>query len=156
MVPDRWKIKDIGGLLHSAIGINITERDCYRFLKIYLNLSLREIMIKHKDFVVSSRKRAYSMYLDPLLKEIDLRNTEPVSKDSKYIKSMLSIDGFRESWRNACPRTFYLGRIESDPFRFSKPACEPKPTQRLGLLCTRGLSPLRMQAPPWQALRLLR
>ena len=87
VVPDRWKIKDIGGLLHSAIGINITERDCYRFLKIYLNLSLREIMIKHKDFVVSSRKRAYSMYLDPLIKEIDLRNREPISKDSKYIKS---------------------------------------------------------------------
>ena len=47
-VNERWLIKDIGGLYHSAIKFGITERDCYRFLMTYFNCSLRDLFLINK------------------------------------------------------------------------------------------------------------
>jgi len=41
-VPRRWRVKDLGGLLYSALDIGLTRRDCYRFLKNYTKTPLRE------------------------------------------------------------------------------------------------------------------
>ena len=83
-VPERWLVKDIGGLYHSAIQFGFTERDCYRFLMIYFNCSLRDLFSKHKNFLKKARRRAFSMYMKPLMSEIDIGSKEPLSNLSLY------------------------------------------------------------------------
>lgn len=43
-VPRRWLVKDLGGLCYSALDIGLTRRDCYRFLKNYTGMPLRELL----------------------------------------------------------------------------------------------------------------
>ncbi len=85
-VPERWLVKDIGGLYHSAIQFGLTERDCYRFLMIYFNCSLRELFSKHQNFLEKARSRAFSMYMKPLMAEIDISSKKPLSNQSLYKK----------------------------------------------------------------------
>ena len=85
-VPKRWIVKDIGGLYHSALNIGLTESDCYLFLKTYFDLPLREILSKHNRFLESSRKRAFSMYMKPLLQSIDLRRSLEATENERYIR----------------------------------------------------------------------
>tara|TARA_B100001540_G_scaffold313098_1_gene335396 strand:- start:28 stop:1533 length:1506 start_codon:yes stop_codon:yes gene_type:complete len=85
-VPERWLVKDIGGLYHSAIQFGLTERDCYRFLMIYFDCSLRELFSNHQKFLKKTRTRAYSMYMKPLLAEIDLSSKAPLPHQSLYKK----------------------------------------------------------------------
>jgi heptose I phosphotransferase len=83
-VPERWLVKDIGGLYHSAIQFGLTERDCYRFLMIYFNCSLRDLFSKHHNFLEKARSRAFSMYMKPLMAEIDISSEEALSNRSLY------------------------------------------------------------------------
>ncbi len=83
-VPERWLVKDIGGLYHSAIQFGLTERDCYRFLMIYFNCSLRDLFSKHHNFLEKARSRAFSMYMKPLMAEIDIGSEEVLSNQSLY------------------------------------------------------------------------
>lgn len=43
-VPARWRDKDLIGLYFSSLEIGLTQRDIFRFLCIYFNQSLREIL----------------------------------------------------------------------------------------------------------------
>ena len=43
-VPRRWLIKDLGGLLFSALNKGLTRRDLLRFVRIYSNRPLREAL----------------------------------------------------------------------------------------------------------------
>ena len=85
-VPERWLVKDIGGLYHSAIQFGLTERDCYRFLMIYFDCSLRELFSNYQKFLQKTRKRAYSMYMKPFLTEIDISSKAPLPDKSLYAK----------------------------------------------------------------------
>lgn len=115
-VSNYWKIKDIGGLYHSAIGIGLSERDCYRFLMNYFGCSLRELFSDHSNFIRKSRKRAYKIYMRPILSQIsntkDPRGTE---KNLNYIK------GKKRGIQWICKRAYYHGQIKDlidDPDRF--------------------------------------
>jgi len=84
-VPLRWITKDIGGLLHSAMDLSLSEMDCYRFLEIYFDKSLREVLKENKSFLRASRKRAFSMYMNPILKEINIEEQQKDNSTSDYI-----------------------------------------------------------------------
>jgi heptose I phosphotransferase len=71
-VPKRWLEKDIGGLLHSALGFGLSERDLYRFFVAYFNLPIKEILEENASFVKKSVRRAFSMHMKPLLKEVSI------------------------------------------------------------------------------------
>ncbi|MCT4707529.1 lipopolysaccharide core heptose(I) kinase RfaP [Enterobacteriaceae bacterium H16N7] len=43
-VPSRWRDKDLVGLYFSSLNIGLTQRDIFRFLKIYFNQPLRSIL----------------------------------------------------------------------------------------------------------------
>ena len=43
-VPRRWLVKDLGGLLFSALGKGLTRRDLLRFIRIYSDRPLREAL----------------------------------------------------------------------------------------------------------------
>ncbi len=42
-VPERWLIKDLGGLYYSALDIGLNRRDVYRFMRSYRQITLREL-----------------------------------------------------------------------------------------------------------------
>ncbi len=86
-VPSRWLVKDIGALFHSVIQFGMTERDCYRFLMVYFGCSLRDLFLNHGEFIKKVRKRAFSMYMKPLLSEIDISSKKPLPETSLYKKS---------------------------------------------------------------------
>ena len=48
--PRRWMIKDLAGLYFSCAGIGLTKRDLYRFMKMYSEKPLREIVASAKKF----------------------------------------------------------------------------------------------------------
>ena len=85
-VPERWLVKDIGGLYHSAIQFGLTERDCYRFLMIYFNCSLKDLFSTYQNFLEKARSRAFSMYMKPLMSEIDISSKTQLSNQSLYKK----------------------------------------------------------------------
>ena len=49
-VPERWLVKDLGGLLFSAMDCGLTRRDLLRFAKIYRQKPLRGIVSSEKKF----------------------------------------------------------------------------------------------------------
>jgi len=85
-VPVRWSEKDIGGLFHSALGFGLSERDLYRFLSSYFNLPIRVILEKNSSFVRRSMKRAFSMYMKPLLKEIAISSKKKQTSNENLIR----------------------------------------------------------------------
>ena len=58
----RWVIKDISGLLYSALEIGLTQRDLYRFIKIYSGQNLRDALAHDGTFWGAVHKRAMAMY----------------------------------------------------------------------------------------------
>jgi heptose I phosphotransferase len=42
--PRRWRDKDLAGLYFSALGIGLTQRDKLRFLQVYFQRPLREVL----------------------------------------------------------------------------------------------------------------
>ncbi|MBL4582027.1 MAG: lipopolysaccharide core heptose(I) kinase RfaP [Gammaproteobacteria bacterium] len=58
----RWIIKDVSGLLYSAMDIGLTQRDFFRFIKIYDDMSLRDALAHNGPFWNSVQKRALSMH----------------------------------------------------------------------------------------------
>ena len=95
-VPLRWITKDIGSLLHSAMDLfptgytlndtMLTEMDCYRFLEIYFDKSLREVLKENRGFIRASRKRAFSMYMDPILKAANIEDKKGNPDSVGYYK----------------------------------------------------------------------
>ncbi|MBL1320464.1 MAG: lipopolysaccharide core heptose(I) kinase RfaP [Methylophaga sp.] len=60
-VPQRWLVKDIGSLYFSALDVDLTQRDCFRFITLYSGLSLREALSKQQSFWDNVGKRAVKL-----------------------------------------------------------------------------------------------
>lgn len=60
-VPERWLVKDIGSLYFSALDINLTKRDLFRFIKRYSGLPLREALTKQQKFWAKVDERAVKL-----------------------------------------------------------------------------------------------
>jgi len=84
-VPGRWASKDIGGLVHSAMGFNLNEKDFYRFMRTYFQCSLKEALQAHSKFLRTSRNRAFRMFMKPILKEIDISLPQEQRENSDYL-----------------------------------------------------------------------
>ena len=57
----RWIIKDVSGLLYSAMDIGLTQRDFFRFIKTYDDMNLRDSLADNGACWGSVEKRALSM-----------------------------------------------------------------------------------------------
>ena len=60
--PKRWKIKDVAGLHYSSMDLGLTRRDHLRFMKIYTQHSLREILTHEGQFWRRVDRRAQRLY----------------------------------------------------------------------------------------------
>ncbi len=64
-VPARWRTKDLGGLLFSALETGLTQRDILRFIRAYLpeGTSLRASLSRDRSFWKRVQRRATKLYL---------------------------------------------------------------------------------------------
>lgn len=60
--PQRWAIKDISGLLFSALDASLTDRDCVRFLRAYWGDSWRERWKRSRWWRWRVVRRAVNLY----------------------------------------------------------------------------------------------
>lgn len=60
----RWIIKDIAGLFFSTKDIGLTQRDLFRFMKIYRKNTLRYILSQEHDFWLKVQLRGEKLYHD--------------------------------------------------------------------------------------------
>lgn len=60
--PQRWVVKDIGGLYFSAMELGLHKRDIYRFIKGYTGKNLKQAINDHRDFWMKVQSRAVKMY----------------------------------------------------------------------------------------------
>jgi len=56
--PRRWRDKDLAGLYFSALGIGLTQRDTLRFLKVYFQRPLREILRDEAQLLARLQRKA--------------------------------------------------------------------------------------------------
>lgn len=73
-VPERWLVKDLGGLLFSTLNLDFNRRDYYRFLKQYFLTDLRSILTEQDALLLKVIQRARATYRrdfghDPLLSD---------------------------------------------------------------------------------------
>jgi len=71
-VPERWLVKDLGGLLFSSLNLQFTQRDHLRFLRVYFAQDLRALLAEQKVLLEKITERAQITYRrdfghDPLL-----------------------------------------------------------------------------------------
>ncbi|AMG67642.1 TPA: lipopolysaccharide core heptose(I) kinase RfaP [Providencia stuartii] len=57
-VPTRWRDKDLIGLYFSSLNIGLTSRDIFRFMKVYFDLPLREILKEEQALVLKAGSKA--------------------------------------------------------------------------------------------------
>lgn len=62
-VPQRWLIKDLGGLYYSALDIGLSRRDIFRFMCAYRQQPLRTILRNEKPFWLAVAERARKIYV---------------------------------------------------------------------------------------------
>ena len=60
--PFRWIVKDLAGLYFSSKKIGLTERDLFRFIKVYSGTSLRNAMEVKKTFWYKIKQRGEKLY----------------------------------------------------------------------------------------------
>ena len=60
-LPRRWRVKDLGSLWFSAMGIGLTRRDLLRFLRTYHRAPLRRIFKEQKGFLEAVERRAKAL-----------------------------------------------------------------------------------------------
>ena len=60
--PERWIVKDIGGLYFSSMRIGLTRSDIYRFMQVYRDKPLRTTLTEDARFWSRCRLRAFSLY----------------------------------------------------------------------------------------------
>ncbi|MEH6357804.1 MAG: lipopolysaccharide core heptose(I) kinase RfaP [Pseudomonadales bacterium] len=77
-MPTRWAIKDIGGLYFSAMEIGLTQRDLFRFMRLYKGKPLRDTLREDKAFWQSVQTRAEQLYAKGLRKGIVGNSLEKV------------------------------------------------------------------------------
>lgn len=61
-VPERWLVKDLGGLLFSALDAGLTRRDLLRFIAAYRQQSWREVLQREPGFWRKIWKNAERLY----------------------------------------------------------------------------------------------
>lgn len=61
-VPRRWIVKDLGSLLFSAFGKNLTKRDLLRFVRVYSGRPLREGLVTDPEFWEEVVARAIKLW----------------------------------------------------------------------------------------------
>lgn len=61
-VPERWLVKDLGGLLFSCLNLGFGQRDFFRFLKIYFAADLRSLLHRHERRLARIVRRARATY----------------------------------------------------------------------------------------------
>ena len=61
-VPRRWVVKDLGGLLFSAFEKDLTRRDLLRFVRIYSDRPLREVLVKDAEIWDEVVERAIKLW----------------------------------------------------------------------------------------------
>lgn len=71
-VPERWLVKDLGGLLFSSLNLHFTKRDYLRFARVYFAQELRAVLAEQKVLLEKITERARATYRrdfghDPLL-----------------------------------------------------------------------------------------
>ena len=76
-VPERWLVKDLGGLLFSSFNLHFTRRDYCYFMRMYFAQDLRTIVMTHKTLLEKITARACATYRrdfghDPLLSAHEL------------------------------------------------------------------------------------
>ncbi|EKT61304.1 lipopolysaccharide core heptose(I) kinase RfaP [Providencia sneebia] len=57
-VPKRWRDKDLIGLYFSSLDIGLTNRDIYRFLKVYFRSNLRSIFQSQIALIKKTKEKA--------------------------------------------------------------------------------------------------
>ena len=57
-VPTRWRDKDLIGLYFSSAKIGLTNRDIWRFLKVYFNKPLKTILHNEHKLITSAQQKA--------------------------------------------------------------------------------------------------
>ena len=63
-VPERWLVKDLGGLLFSAMDCGLTQRDLLRFVKIYSQQPLQDGSASEQAFWRRVLRNARKLYRD--------------------------------------------------------------------------------------------
>lgn len=61
-VPERWLVKDLGGLLFSALDAGLTRRDLLRFLAVYRQQPWREVLEREAAFWKKVQENALRLY----------------------------------------------------------------------------------------------
>ncbi len=56
-VPSRWRCKDLAALYSSAVHVGMTERDFYRFLAVYYDRPLRNILASRRSELLRIRQQ---------------------------------------------------------------------------------------------------
>lgn len=60
----RWILKDLVGLFFSSIGFNFSLKDYFRFMKIYKNARLKDILTTERSFWMDVKNRGEKMYCE--------------------------------------------------------------------------------------------
>jgi heptose I phosphotransferase len=63
--PRRWVVKDLAALHFSSMEIGLTRRDLLRFMRIYRNRPLREILGRERRFWMAVETKAQWLYRHP-------------------------------------------------------------------------------------------
>jgi heptose I phosphotransferase len=74
--PLRWRVKDIAALYFSSMDIGLTQRDLFRFIRVYRNRPLRETLEADKVFWRRVEKRARAFY-----REFSEKTGNPLGED---------------------------------------------------------------------------
>ncbi|AFJ48931.1 lipopolysaccharide core heptose(I) kinase RfaP [Shimwellia blattae] len=57
-VPRRWRDKDLIGLYFSSLNIGLTQRDIFRFMKVYFARPLRDTLVKEQALLSRAQEKA--------------------------------------------------------------------------------------------------
>ncbi len=60
--PWRWRVKDVGSLYFSAMDIGLNQRDLLRFVRLYSQRPLRQVLVEDKRFWQAVTLRARALY----------------------------------------------------------------------------------------------
>lgn len=62
--PFRWRVKDLGALLYSAMQVGLTQRDIYRFIRLYTGEPLGPALKRHRRLWLAVYRRARDFHVE--------------------------------------------------------------------------------------------